>query len=154
ADITDLAEEVGHFAEAYSRNSVFHNRLMELIEHTPTYKNTLEKYGEVYNGNITKLKQEAIGKLIGEAIIKRDNELRQKTNRTIIDFLQALWNKFISIFKKANINDIQQELNKITGNIASQILSNDVSNFTAPKNIKLGDKFFALGDRFDVKNEL
>jgi hypothetical protein len=150
-DISTLPEETGHVAEAYSRGTTFHNRLMDIIQNDPIYKEVLEEYSEVYNNDETKLKQEAIGKLIGKAIIKRDSEVKQRSNNVVLQFIQGLWKQFTSLFKKANVNELQNEINAIVGNIASDILEGNTPS-TKNVNIKLGDKFYSL-DNADITPE-
>lgn len=151
-NIATLPEEVGHFAEAYSRGQSFHNRLMELIDKTQTYKDVVAKYNDIYKGDTTKLRQEAIGQLIGEALIRKDENTRKNTNNAILQFLQGLWSKFVGIFKRGNVNDIQEEINKITDFVANEILTNKTDNFT-PKNIQIGDEFFQLVDDTSILTE-
>ena len=152
-DINTLPEEVGHFAEAYSRNTMFHSRLMELVSNTDEYKEVLQQYGELYNNDETLLRRETIGKLIGKAIVKRYKETRNKTNNIILQFLEALWNNFIKIFRRVNASDFNKEIGTITDMIAEKILAGEVDIFT-DINVKIGEKFYRLGNTVDVNEAL
>ncbi len=151
--IDTLPEEIGHFAEAYSRGHAFHDRLMEIIEFTPTYTEVLAKYGDLYSNDITKLKQETIGKLIGEAIVKRYEETRGGTSNVVMQFLQGVWNRFVSLFRRANVEDLQSEINKITEYVADQVLANDITQFEEASSVKISGEFYSIGDELDIKNE-
>lgn len=142
--LNTLPEEVGHFAEAYMRHDPIHNTLMGMISQTETYQQVVPEYNEAYHGDQDKLKQEAIGQLIGEAIIKRSEQRRNKTNNVLLQFLEALWNKFIGIFKKADPNTLMKDINSITDYIADQVLDINTKAFKIPSNIKLGERFFQL----------
>lgn len=146
-NVNTLPEEVGHFTEAYTRGSGYHDTLMNLVSGTQAYQEVLAEYGDLYKNDIDKLKQETIGKLIGEAIIKKNEQYRKGP---IFIFLKGLWDKFLSIFKRASAYDLQSEVNTITEYIASQILDNKTDIFKQSNKIKIGDEFYQLVDDNDI----
>lgn len=137
--LSTLPEEVGHFAEAYNRGSAAHARLMEIVPLLPEYKQVLADYGVVYEGNELKLKQEAIGKLIGDAIIKQTRPIE---NKTLLSYLKKVWNDFINLFKSANESQLRSEVEDITGEIAQDVLS---GNLIEKESITVDGVLYQLG---------
>jgi hypothetical protein len=152
-NVNTLPEEIGHFAEAFTRGTSFHDSLMGLVQNTAEYKEVVNEYGEIYAGDITTLKRETIGKLIGKAIVKRYNETRKNTNNVVLQFLEALWNRFIGIFRKVDIADFNKEVNSITEYIAEQILAGNTNIFTN-RNIKIGEVFYKLSSEKDINDNI
>jgi len=142
--LNTLPEEVGHFAEAYNRGTSAHSRLMELVVSTPIYAEVVAQYGEEYGGNELKLKQEAVGKLIGSALIQRN-----KVSNTFMTFITKLWNDFISLFKKVNEITLEQEIEDITGKIADEVLEGKLSQKDV--SIQLGEKFYKISTAVNEK---
>lgn len=137
-DKTTLPEEVGHFVEAFNRNTPLHDRLMTLITGTKAFKDSFNQYNDIYN-DTTKVKQEVIGKLIGEAIIKNNNESKQSISSSLLELLNKLWNNFINLFKTTSEIELQQEIENIVGSYASDVLTGKVIS----KDIK-DDVFFKI----------
>ena len=72
ADITTLSEEAAHFlVELLGDDNPLLKGMMNSIEGTSIYKETVADYNDLYNGDETKLRKEAVGKAIAQAIIKK-----------------------------------------------------------------------------------
>jgi hypothetical protein len=138
--INTLPEEIGHFAEAFSRGTVFHDALMNLVDKTKEYQEVSEKYKEI-NPSEDYLKKETIGQLIGKAIIKQQS---QSTSNTILQYLRVVWKKFIDLFKSSNEVELNNEVQEIIGEIAKKVINNDTTFFNTTFKIK--DTFYSLGN--------
>jgi hypothetical protein len=133
-----LPEEVGHIAEAYNRGLMAHNRLMELIVHTPEYAEAKRDYNEAYNGDETKIKQEAIGKLIGNTIIKQTRPV----NNTLLTYLTKLWNDFLGLFINVNQYKLQNEIEAITGKYATDVIEGNFETWNTT--VAIEGEFYQL----------
>ena len=84
ADISTLPEEAAHFFVEVIKtaNPDLYNSMFKMIDKFAVYDKVIEDYGslEDYQGNETKLKDEAIAKLIANEIVKEhlENESAQK----------------------------------------------------------------------------
>lgn len=137
ADASTLPEEAAHFAvELLGDSNPIVQRLMEIIPNSEVYQDVLDEYSTdpeyTKNGkpDTYKLKKEAIGKAIANSMIKKQAE-----NKTVLGALKRLWNKVTSMFKKVNREALNEEMNRLTGNLAKQIQEGtvegaDVANLT------------------------
>jgi len=73
ADITTLSEEAAHFlVELLGDDNPILKGMMNAVEGTEVHKEVVAEYGEIYNNDETKLKKEAVGKMIAKAIINKE----------------------------------------------------------------------------------
>ena len=71
-----LAEEVAHFfVEGLDENSPLYQEMMQIIPYTRIYQEVVRQYREVYGNDTTRLKKEAMGKLI--ALYTSNRELAE-----------------------------------------------------------------------------
>lgn len=142
-----LAEEVGHLAIAsIPKDNGLYNRLISLMD--PIYKSILgdkfDVYDKQYKGDITKLKEEAAGQLLGEAVIKG---YKNRTDPTLFTALQNIWEWFKNLFRRVTTADLNIEVGDILTKVANDILSERIENFNISKidTIYENKPFFALG---------
>ena len=70
-DRTTLSEEAAHFLVAMlPKDSVLYKAMMDKVAATETYKKVVAEYSEAYNNDEVKLREEAVGKLIAQEVIK------------------------------------------------------------------------------------
>ena len=73
ADITTLPEEAAHFlVELLGADNPIFRGMMNVITEYPIYDEVVAEYGELYGHDETKLKKEAVGKMIARAIINKE----------------------------------------------------------------------------------
>ncbi len=129
ADLSTLPEEAAHFfVEMLDDNSPLLKEMMDKITSYEIYRETVEQYKNrpeyrLPGGgiNFVKLKKEAIGKLVAQAIIRQDqgketNERLSSLNK----WWSKLWEFITKAFSKVEENPFEQ--------VAKQILSADVSS--------------------------
>jgi hypothetical protein len=97
ADITTLPEEAAHmFVSMLSPESPLISKMMKEIVDYKLYKDVVKEYNEAYNGDVNKLKLEAIGKLIGNIIV---NDFTGETQANI-DRAKNWFNRLWEVIKK------------------------------------------------------
>jgi hypothetical protein len=141
--INALPEEVGHFAEAYSRGTVFHNTLMNLVPKTKEYAEVVKKYGVISN-DPEYLTRETIGQLIGKAIVKQDKAAQDSAGKGVMDYLRVVWKKFLDLFKSSDEMALVKEVEEITGIIARKVINNETDIFKTK--VDINGTFYALGN--------
>jgi hypothetical protein len=112
ADATTLSEEAGHFlVEMMSENNPLLTAMMSKVESTKMYQQVLAEYGEVYQGNIDKLKKEAIGKLIAQEVVKLYEATQESevTKTAIQRFFDNITRWFKSKFRFLTSNEVFRE---------------------------------------------
>lgn len=135
-----LPEEVAHVAiELLGDSNPLVKRLMEIVEDTTIYKETLEEYTGrpeyMINGELNeeKIKKEAIGKAVGRALLEGKNI---NESRGFLSTLKRMWDRVLQMFSKVSRNDLNAELRSISeeiaGTISSNTLQGDVSNLNKP----------------------
>ena len=82
SDLSTLSEEAGHVYVEWleQKQSPLFNSLMSDITKFEIFKKVEKEYGEIYNYDIDKLKKEAIGKAIGEYLIKKTEQGESSEN--------------------------------------------------------------------------
>jgi len=145
ADLSTLPEEAAHFfVEMLDDNSPLLKEMMDKITSYELYRETVEQYKNrpeyrLPGGgiNFVKLKKEAIGKLVAQAII-RQNEGKETPER--LSFLNKWWAKLWEFvtksFSRVEDNPFEQ--------VAKQILSADVSDLNTSKS--LDGTYYQLND--------
>lgn len=103
--VDTLPEEASHFLVAMLRGSVLYNSMFNDVQKYDIYKEVVRDYFEQYKGNETKLKEEAMAKIIGNIIVNNftDSKLQQRANswwNRVIEYLRNLFNKA----DKSNLN--------------------------------------------------
>jgi len=126
ADISTLPEEAAHFFVEIIKKSDpdLYNSMYKMVDKFSAYKKVVEEYGslEDYQGNETKLKDEAIAKLIANEIVKKHLEDEN------IQKLKGFKAWFAKLMKR-----IKNMFGDIFGNpyktSALQILNNEASQY-------------------------
>ena len=122
-----LPEEAAHFlTNLMPKDHPVMVEAMDKIVNYPIYQEVVNTYGERYNYNEEKLKQEAIGKLVAERIKGRSEriETMQETEEPISwikGFLNWLKSKFIERL---------QEQDDAFDNLADRIIEGDMSDLS------------------------
>lgn len=131
ADVTTLPEEAAHFfVEMLGENHPLYKQMFEKITSYKLYPVTVEQYRKnpLYRNadgtvNVTKLKKEAMGKLIAQFIVK--NEYGTETEAKLKEFSSwwnKLWNYITELFNKAPENPFETA--------AIQILNADLTGLS------------------------
>lgn len=109
-DITKLPEEAAHFYVALlDKNDSLYKSMYNKIVNYPVYQLVKNQYSEVYEGDETMLREEAIGQLIAQKIVdiynKKDNtELTQEQKNQSDNWFKALIAKIKAWFNKVFTN--------------------------------------------------
>jgi hypothetical protein len=118
-----LPEEAGHVFIALITDTPLYNRLMSVLDKDGYYKVVLEdkfdQYDELYKQDVEKLKVEAAGQLLGKTFITKELNPTGGTK----NLLDKIWNYVKNLIKKFSINDIQRELDELTGEIADSVMN-------------------------------
>ena len=136
ADVTTLPEEAAHFfVELLGSNHPLVKEMMDTITSFDTYKQTVSTYKDIplYRNadgtvNFTKIKKEAIGKLIAQYIIAQDSQGEAASNiAKIKTWWVKVWNTITALFKQGPTEN--QQLKNPFEIAAAQILNNDTTDF-------------------------
>lgn len=111
-----LPEEFSHVAIASVKNTPLYDRLLNILNENDLNDifesdevGSFEKYNTLYNNNLSKMKEEALGKLLAKHLIK--NESIPQTN------YKSLLNRLITviknIFSKVKVNEIESQLSEL-----------------------------------------
>ena len=93
ADRVTLPEEAAHFyVELLDRNDILYKSMMKQIENYKLYEDTFNEYYDAYEGDVDKIKREAIGKVIGYKIAGEKLDLVEQ-DRQASNWLRALWSR-------------------------------------------------------------
>lgn len=138
ADVSTLPEEASHFfVSILKANGSIYQKMEEQIVSNPIYQEVLNEYGSIYtleNGSpdISRIKEEAIGKLISRNVVKlHQNSVKEGSN-----FLQRAWNMIVAVINKGlkfiGINTFAKEIAKAEGSTvfevaAEALLTSDLS---------------------------
>ena len=150
-----LPEEASHFIiELLGNQHPLVKRMMDLVPASQMYSQVVADYGETYEMNEEKLKKEAAGKLLADAL--KRGKLEQDIPR-FYRTLTLLWEKLKSMFSKAPDNLITKEIEDVFNLAAEKILTNDLSgmstdNLVSPETYYQLDKI-SVEDRRDVTIE-
>ena len=146
ASLNTLPEEAGHFfVAALGEENPIYKALYEDVVHTETYKQVKAEYSEEYEGNETKIRFEAIGKLLGQAIVSKHIEASKPFYKRIMARLKAFIDRVLQLFKRGSIETINQDVKDVYGDLAASILANDLTPFNS-ENIGKGE-FYQLGQK-------
>ena len=141
-DITTLPEETAHFAiELLGDSHPLVVKMLENIEDHPIYAEVLQDYEEMYEGDLNKVRKEAAGKLLAEAIIAKDEEIHAQTPNTVLGTLTALWNKFLDFFKSMKSSDVEEMVEDVYGKVANKIFNEELSDFNV-ENLEQAEIYF------------
>lgn len=157
ATIDTLPEEASHFLVEFlkQQKSPLYNSMILDIEKYDEYQEVIEEYGSLpeYQDNLTKLREEAIGKVIAKRIVEgfKNDTYQEKRLTTWFDKVLDFFN---SIIKQAGFtsdkkvedyfqlaantilnSDVNQEI-KSTDNVFNQALAQNQVNYT----LKVVDK--------------
>lgn len=140
ADYTTLPEEISHhLVEALGEDNILIQRAMNLIGRVGVEEilgTEYESYNNTYKGDKTKLRKEALGKLISKAITgKAEKHDSKSDNGKLWDTIMRIIDRFVSMFRPND--NIMKQLEKDVEELSSMILSGkktvDASTFTRNK---------------------
>jgi len=121
-----LPEEAAHFiVEMLGENHPLYKAMNSVIEQTSEYQEVVEEYGEVYKGNKTKLKKEAMGKVLSKYFINRFENKESLPVKTQNIFERVI-NWFKKFFGKIDNTSLQEKINSIFGNAANQVFDETI----------------------------
>ncbi len=115
-NISTLPEEAAHFIIETFNNTELQSKLLELVVNEPIYQEVVNDYSKLYNNDETKLRKEALGKLLVQSFIKQYTE-STKIESKLYSGLKRLIERFFNLFKK------DKQLTNELDNIAKEILS-------------------------------
>lgn len=142
-DISTLPEEVGHIVEAYNRGTNWHSRLVALAPSTSIYKKVKEEYATEYFTEEDFIR-ETVGKLIGEALIRKELDSKAGFTDSVIRIVKRLWEAFANKFRNANESKLKLEVNNILNTVTEDILNLNTDNL--PTDINIGGTFYQLSN--------
>lgn len=127
-----LPEEVGHaILEGLGGSHVLVSRLYHLISKTD-YKSKLDpEYQDIISDESTLIKEYA-GQLVGQSILKT-----YKGDVQIKSIIDRIIDLFLNLFKNSSqteLNNIKNEIDKITSSLSKRVLSGDKLSFVTPIN--------------------
>lgn len=123
--IDTLPEEVSHIILKTFDGSELLNKLLELVVNDPIYEQVKKEYSRLYNNDETKIREEALGKLLAQSFIKQYTE-STKVESKLFSGLKRLIERFFNLFKKNK--QLTNELDKIAKEILSGNANLEVNN--------------------------
>lgn len=157
-----MAEEIGHFySELMGYKDGVGKQLYQSVLNWPGYKEVLDKYSTIYTNldgspDMDKIRKEAIGQAIAEAIIKNYAVTSDKipaADRAFWKIVVEAIRKAVGLFKSLSYRNIDL----LTDDIAKKILTNDNSDIitrlkeTTEKNQQLKTYDESLADFPDAR---
>ena len=140
-----LSEEAAHFFVELLRadNNPLYKSMYNLIENYQEYKEISDPdnfYYEQYDGNIDKLKREAIAKVISSHILKNETVLNTKeVNKPKLSRLQRWWEKVLNFLNKllgrVSTNPFLKSSHIILNNRLDDVLKSNVDSLRLPNEI-------------------
>lgn len=124
-DVSTLPEEAAHILVEMieQTNTSLFDELMKGVENKPVYGGVIDKYSTLYNGDVNKLKKEAVGKLISQSFLDM-NGITPDVGlvKRILNFLRDLFSKAKTdpyaqvsrLLMLESANDLNFELGKDT----------------------------------------
>jgi len=125
--ISTLPEEATHFFVEMLNDNVMLNGMMSKIENTKVYEDTYQAYKGLYDGDVQKIKKEAIGKLIMAYILQnsgaksstyeawtKDIESNQSLLKKIWNWLKKAFSRLSSGRLTYTVNEFQRAAREIT----------------------------------------
>ena len=123
-ETTVLAEETAHFAiEMLGDDNAIVKRMMNTIEQFPEYNNVVDDYSKTYNNDETKLKKEAVGKVLAKYILQRSEDPISPSRKNL---LQRIWDAAMRVFKRINPAQFKNSVEDIYKQTAEDIIKNDL----------------------------
>lgn len=126
-----LTEEGVHvFTAMLGPDHLLYQKMIALVEQTEVWESTLSEYNTVYNGNMDKIKKEAMDKMVTKIVVQKfkKNELNTTPD--------TIWNKFSKLVQAAfkwlsnkfkNVPDtFESEIEKVYGEAADMLLTGNV----------------------------
>ena len=156
-DLSQLSEEVSHFAIEYFNDKNKLDQVLENVPQTNEYKaNKLKyvvKYSKMgYKGNEleNKVRKEVLGKILSQKI--QDN-FQGNENNTIFETLRNLWNEFLQLFNITNENrKFFKEFGTLLDDISMSVIDGKTTNFDI---VKSKEVYFSLSDeQLGIKSQL
>lgn len=133
ADITTLPEEAAHFlVELLPEDSPLLRGMMNAIVGTDIYNEVVSEYSELYNGDQTMLKKEAVGKMIAKAIVRKEQVSRMSSFQRFWDAAWRWIKRHLSFLKSSDIETelapFMEAADMVLGNVTDGLQNvNDLS---------------------------
>jgi hypothetical protein len=108
-DVTTLPEEAAHFAiELLGDDHPLVQRMLDVVVGTEIYNKVKRDYAGVYKGDETKIRKEAAGKMLADAIINKNEDAVPKLDDAVEDVFgevaEKIFKKELSDFSTANLD--------------------------------------------------
>lgn len=123
-DLTTLPEEASHmFVKLLGEDNKLYKQMMGNIKQFKIYDQVVKEYGAIYDYNETRLKEEAIGKLIGHIIL--DETIKE--NPTLATYFKNWWNRIWNAITKMMEGVSPKELDPYV-RAAKMVMNEEVSD--------------------------
>lgn len=143
ADITTLPEEAAHFlVELLPEDSPLLRGMMNAVEGTDVYNEVVAEYNDLYNGDETMLKKEAVGKMIAKAIVRKEKVSRMNSFQR---FWDAAWRWIKNRLGLLKSSDLDTEIAPYA-EAADIILGNVESDLNVSSMKQDGSEYYQLED--------
>lgn len=152
-----LPEEFAHLMIKALGDNPLAKRLRDVID-----KNHLEAeilgedyntYSEQYNGNRSKLIEEAMGKLVANSLIN-NQPIKQAPYKPLLQRLIQAIKNFFKNWDIDRIDRAKKEANKVSDIIATGLLNNKLVDRKDIDNISSSDKFYQVTEKVKKNKEL
>lgn len=126
ADVSTLPEEAAHFIiEMMGENHPLFKGMANVVTQTAEYLEVKRDYGAVYNNDESRIKKEAMGKVLAKYFIKQYAQKEALPERVQSVFERA-YNWFKNLFKKVDNSSVQTELDRVYGVVAGKAMSGNL----------------------------
>lgn len=105
-DFSTLPEETSHVFVALLKGSPLYNEMMTKITRFNTYNEVKEQYKRLYNGDETKIREEAIGKLISIHILNQEVNENDLNKNLFSKWWEKIWNAIKLLFSRLKSKDM------------------------------------------------
>jgi len=133
ATVDSLPEEAAHFFVEMLTDNVLLDGMLKDIEFTQVYDEIFEAYNKLYEGDVNKIKKEAVGKLITAYIMREIGANNAVGEAWIADIekkkglLSRIWTWLKKKFAKMSGDEVSTTINGFEAS-ARQILAGDTAN--------------------------
>jgi hypothetical protein len=153
-----LTEEASHIlVEMLGDNHPLVIKMMDNIENTEVYQPTYDEYFDVYQGNVNKIKKEAVGKMITKIALQKFEKNEFNTTP------ETTWNKFVKLvqavftwlenkFKKVP-DTFESEIDKLYGEASKMLLEGDASQLQESEFNTINSIISLIPEIISVKKE-
>jgi hypothetical protein len=130
--IDTLPEEFSHFLMKVIKSSdpQLYQEMIEEAEKSELFKEVVEEYGAAYGYNMDQLREETAAKLLGQAIVSKFESLNHESQdlnwfESFLDIINRAIKKFMSMFSRMKVSDIQATQDNIFGQTAARALAKE-----------------------------